>query len=144
MTIKNLLTASEMNEAYQIIVGGLFDNNDEYQYQYADFIIRRVVITYYTDIVMPNSLEESYSLCYEKELWDMIMSGINSDQYVHLINAVNSYVSDKKKMLNTTVPYRDLIADLNDIVYAVNNLNELPNWLADKDDISESPLLKKG
>ena len=57
MEIKKNLTLTEMNLLYTTMIDSLYDDDDEYRYQFEDYLWRRAVIEAYTDIPIPQDMD---------------------------------------------------------------------------------------
>lgn len=140
MNIKNFLSFEEADILYKSVIAGLYDEKGEFLYQYEEYVWRKVVVLVYTDVVMPEDENEAYELCYDETLWGIIESKVNQTQYNHIRNAVRQYVYDHEARTQHSLMFSNMAKDMETILTAIGNMENLPMWLADQDDKSEHPL----
>ena len=136
MEIKRTLTATEMNALYNTMIVCLYDEDDEYSYQFRDYLWRRAVIESYTDMSLPSDTNEAYEICRNKELWNKIQSSIDVDQLEEIDTAVSNYVSDKEHRKQASWHFNELMKDMQEILTVFGQLS--------LDDSESESLAKKG
>ncbi len=141
MEIKKNLTLTEMNLLYTTMIDSLYDDDDEYRYQFEDYLWRRAVIEAYTDIPIPQDMDESYKFCYDTAMWSTVMTHIDDmEQLNEVKNAVHRYCEHKEKQQLAGLQFHSLMEDMQSIMTAISNLGDLPEFLASFDE-GENPLL---
>lgn len=116
MEIKRTLTATEMNALYNTMIVCLYDEEDEYLYQFRDYLWRRAVIESYTDLSLPSDTDEAYEICRNEKIWNEIQFAVDVDQLDEINNAVRDYVADKERRKQAGWYFHELMKDMQGIL----------------------------
>ena len=94
ISIRKKLAFNDMLAFVNDAVNGCFDQKTgEYEPQVQLFIINICILTYYTNLQLPDSTSEMYSLIYGTDILDNVLSVVDNDQLREIVNAVNDKVA---------------------------------------------------
>lgn len=140
MEIKKKLTATEMNLLYYTMINTLYDEEDEYRYQFEEYLWRRAVIEAYTDIPIPEDIDEAYERCFDSALWSTVTTHIDIEQLNTIHNSISKYCENKEKRQIAGLQFHSLLEDMEYITKSIENFANLPEFLASLDN-EENPSL---
>ena len=92
LTIRSMISMEEsikfIETAMQLCWGG-----ESYYYEVMDFAFRCAVITYYSNVQLPEGLEQKYEIVYGTDLYETILKYTNLDQIDAIREAIKSYIN---------------------------------------------------
>ncbi len=99
--VKHNLSLSEVIAFTKSVVEGIMDlKTDDIEYCYKDFVIAINMLSYYTNIRLPDNLEKQYEFITNSNIVDKVREKINEVQYWHILDAVDEQIAfEKDKMI---------------------------------------------
>ena len=91
--VKSLIPFALASELVRRIADACFSDDGEYMPEVSDFALRLGVIEAYTNIELPDNVEEQNRLLYGTDLWEDIISLIYDAQFNMIVQSVNQRVS---------------------------------------------------
>lgn len=67
-------------------------NDEGYYYEVMDFAFRCAVIAFYSNVQLPEGLEQKYEMVYGTDLYDTVLKYANRDQTESLFEAIRMYL----------------------------------------------------
>ena len=163
--IKPLLNASEMNQLYNRVLSSVkiaerdseSEKNSqgdadplqsmlesvEYKPQFLEYFWRHSVIEAYSDVELPEDTDAAYLLCYSS-LWDVIENTVSSNQLSDIYMAIVEQLKIDEGRVCASMHWRAILNDMQTIMHAMANWENVFAWMADSSDKSQNPLLRKG
>lgn len=83
------------------------------------FAIRKCVLTLYGDFTMPVDIEKQYELVYRTEAYHAVMSVLNMDQYMDIIEAIEDRIEHELAIMENGMTEK-----LNDIARNLGEMTE--------------------
>lgn len=118
LVIKRTLTAMEMLQIVENVTRGSFnDDNASFTPELTDFVFLREVVEKYTNVDIPQDVEDLYALLYRTDIIDVIMDNINGRQFTKMYNAITT----KIKYISETNVER-IAAQMGDAVKQITDL----------------------
>lgn len=142
VNIKSHLDVSEMVAVHNRILSSMKDENGEYCSERFEYIWRRSIIEAYSDVELPDDADVAYVICFS-ELWDGVCDAASADQIDSIFFSIQSKMQKDEQRMCASMHWKELIEDIQTISNAMLNFEHLPEWLADHDDKSTKPLLRK-
>ena len=137
IAIKPVLTPTEMSRFItEVILYCLAGENQSFMPEYRDIAIRMCVIKYYTDLSVPETIDDEYiTLLYRYDIVDAVLSEINGEQYDVIIDSINKKLDYILKRTGTYMESK--------LTELVEMITELVESLAGKfDDIDSGKLIE--
>jgi len=123
--VKPILTFADTIGFTSEAVRSIIDEVDEnVAYELYDFIIKSLTLKYFTNISLPNDINEQYQLVYETQLFNNVVQAIDDKFYTNLIKAVNNKIQfELQKIQNHIKVKSDLyISQIKDEVQKMLNV----------------------
>lgn len=123
--VKPILTFADTIGFASEAVRSIIDEVDEnVAYELYDFIIKSLTLKYFTNISLPNDINEQYQLVYETQLFNNVVQAIDDKFYTNLIKAVNNKIQfELQKIQNHIKVKSDLyISQIKDEVQKMLNV----------------------
>lgn len=89
VTIKYMIDFEDMLEFVEEVVANAFDSEGEYIPAVIDYMIKRNVIRRYSDIELPDDVNEEYSIIYQTDMFEQVSESINKSQLNEIINSID-------------------------------------------------------
>ena len=133
--IKKRLSIFEMKVLFDNIYERCFSNEDgSYQPEYRDFADRASVVAMYTDLEMPQLVQDQYDLVFMTDLYYFVGDNIDQMQFASIMDAVDEKV--KESVDSKT-------SEIEDTLSTVANLTEMFSTLFDGIDPKEASAVLK-
>lgn len=131
ITVKPTISIAEMAAFVRDIVKKCFDEETgEYLPELKDFVIRRDTVVFYSNVTLPDSLDDQYSLLYGTTLFDTICANINAEHYNIIMEAIDDKIEARiytnevefdRKIHSAVDSLSALIDSLGGIFNGINN-----------------------
>lgn len=92
ITVKSFLNVSELTKLSYSATDICFTSDETYLPEVYDFAIAITTINVYTDLVVPESVEDQYKLITQTDLLDKIIECIDIKQYEKIIKAIEEKI----------------------------------------------------
>ena len=139
--VAKLLPISSVNDIYEDVLSMWYDSEGGFRFVMAEYLWRYVIIHAYTDIDLPESLDDAYAYCYS-EIWDAVIDIVSADQLLDLRAALDAVVEQREYRQRSKQHITEIMDDINMISQAMLNVDNLPEWLADNLSEDKHPLIK--
>ncbi len=130
LIIRKVIPFSVFAEIVQRISDLCFNSETgEYMPESLDFAERLCVTEAYTNVRLPRDMEKQYQILYRTDLWNYIVSIIDSDQYSAMMNAIYERIKIKNDtnrkefedmLMKSTSLITDFAKDFTDLVGGIN------------------------
>lgn len=129
--IKPVLTATEMSQFItEIILYCLAGENQSFVPEYKDIAIRMCVVKYYTDLSVPEVVDDKYmTLLYKYDIVAAILAEINGEQFDVMIDSIDKKLDYILKRTGTYTESK--LAELIEII--IRQINDFSNKFEDID-----------
>lgn len=90
-----------MDEAFRFIArvsSSVFGDNGEFKPEVGDVIQRIAIVESYTDIVLPDSGDDVYTLLFCTDIVDKVLHIIDTNQYRTLVNAIDNKIKYQERV----------------------------------------------
>lgn len=91
LIVRTMITVKETMKLVDMVMSMCSDDTGCY-YEMADFAFRCAIITYYSNITLPDGLEQKYEIVYGTDLYNTILQYINKDQVSAISKAIDIYM----------------------------------------------------
>ena len=91
LTVRAMISAADAAQFIDAVLQPCW-NGSGYYYEMIDFAFRCAVITCYSNVRLPEKVEEKYDVVYGTDLYDTILQYANRGQIDALYDAVNIYI----------------------------------------------------
>lgn len=125
--VRPLIGCEQMIDFVRSVSNACFDPETlNYNPELRDFMIRLGVIIFYTNISMPDDFVTEYELVYGTNLFDEIISHIDTDQYASICNAISDRIEHRSKsfaedMRKQLMSVNDAMSSLTDAVSTITD-----------------------
>lgn len=93
VVIKRNLTLSEMRIFVDSVVKACFSEPvGVYMPELKDYAIRAMAIELYTNLSTPSDLHKKYDLLYSSDIWYIVLSNIDQDQFNEMLAAIDEKI----------------------------------------------------
>lgn len=93
VVIKRNLTLSEMRIFVDSVVKACFSEPvGVYMPELKDYAIRAMAIELYTNLSTPSDLHKKYDLLYSSDIWHIVLSNIDQDQFNEMLAAIDEKI----------------------------------------------------
>lgn len=93
--IKARLSLTEMASLVRGVVTACFaSDTNEYLPEVRDFATRGAVLETYTNLTLPDNLEEWYDMVYGSDIFEVICRYIDYEQYESMLDAINKKIAN--------------------------------------------------
>lgn len=139
IVVSPTLPLKEMLEFVSNVSESCFDSEGNYIPEVWDFAIKHNIITKYTNLTLPKSMEKQYELLCSTNVCDFILQHVNASQF----NAINRAIDRKVKYL-VDARVDKINADIHKIISTFTSLQEqLSVALGNLADVDMTDLLEK-
>ena len=90
--VRSMITLDEMQELVSLVWEQCWDEASVHP-ELADFLLRRAVIVFYTNVNLPESVEEQYAYLYGTDLYEKVTPCISVSQLKSIEDALKIYLS---------------------------------------------------
>ena len=90
--IRKMISMEEAQNLVRVILRQCW-NGEEYCVEMVDFQLRCAVITFYTNVTLPEEAEMQYAILYGTDLYDTVRDRINEGQMAAIEGAVGIYLN---------------------------------------------------
>lgn len=120
VSIKKTIGIKEMVTLVSKVVASCFDpESGECMFYIKDFILRREIISAYSNVAMPSSLEHQYKIVYNSGVFEEIINRDNAEVGA-IIRAINKEIDNR--VLNNN---NAMVAEMNKLITAVGSVYEV-------------------
>ena len=92
ITVRKMIGIDEMQQMVGLILDQCWDG-ECLRKELADFFLRCAVITFFTNVTLPEKREEQYEILYGTDLFHIVRRTICGDQIASVENALKLYLS---------------------------------------------------
>ena len=92
VTVKKTLSLEDIMSFCHIMADGCFSDDGKYIASVKDFLFKRAMISFYTNIAIPKNIEKAYELIYCSDIIESIIPAINAVQFNELKSAVENQI----------------------------------------------------
>lgn len=93
LVIRRMIDLDEMSQLVGMVLDGCWNEN-MYMKELMDFMFRCAVVTYYSNVYLPENNEMRYKIVYETDLYDTVKDNINEGQFAAIESAVKMYIGE--------------------------------------------------
>ena len=137
--IRPFITMSEMFDIVDTVTKVCISaDNMGYAPEIKNFMLFTMIIKYYTNITLPEDVNEIYNIFVGTNLNEFVISKINANQYADISKSI-----DLKIKYNIGIINNKLMAQIQDIVNKMNNITtDMENAISDIDEDEMKRFLK--
>ena len=92
ISVKKTVSLDDMMSVVLGVVGSCFDEDGNYIPEVVDIIEKHNVIKWYTDIDVPNDINESFDLIYRTDLYQIVIGKIDQTQLATIHKAIREKI----------------------------------------------------
>ncbi len=95
LEIKKSLSLTEMLEFVSDVVSSVFQDENGFIPEVADFAIKSNIVLKYTNVSLPDNIEHRYEILYNTDLIEFIRGFINAEQLHEIVTSIGKKISHK-------------------------------------------------
>lgn len=90
--IKKMITMDEFITMVNRVTNYCFSDENEYLPELFQYALRICTFEYFTDIVLPKGIEDTYKVIYNEKIYTDILSNISESQFASIHDAINEKI----------------------------------------------------
>lgn len=125
--VKKFLTIDEMFEFVNIVAQACFwPDSGKYRPEIKDYIVRKTIIDMYTNIAMPEKIDEQYNFLYRTNVVMAVMAYIDQTQFSVIMAATDCKIEDAIAINESRFEneVNDVINKITEFANSANNVFE--------------------
>lgn len=90
IAVRSMISVDEMHKLFEFVLEQCW-NGELYLVEMADFTLRSAIVTFYSNVVLPDDNDMRRRIVYCKDFYETIKKNINEGQYKAIEDAVRIY-----------------------------------------------------
>lgn len=129
MRVYQNINCESFTKLIRDVEDGVFLNIDgviEYAPQNYDFMFRQSILSYMTNVKIPDEFEFVWDLCFNETFWNKVVTSIPADVYNRIENTCRDYITYKRELRLSEGKYNTekIMSELNSYIDLMNAVNE--------------------
>lgn len=127
MTVKQYIDFTDFIKLVQIAADSCFSEDGYYLPQNKDYIMRVALLSYFTDVNLPENNEKRYRHVYDTDIFDKFMENANQIAIRRVIITVDEIINERVRATHSSA------TALNLIFKALNSITEIFDGVSKED-----------
>ena len=117
--VRNHLSPAKLIDFVENVAMNCFQDDDEYIPELKDFLIRINIINLYTNIELPEDMDQKYDFLYGSDIIHTIVGNINPNEFNSILTAIDAKISSVDNA--NIASYKEKIDEVYNIVEGMSS-----------------------